>query len=211
MRGTGADRRDTSTLTGDEYREFMRRRYATGDTPWDSGPPSSELIRTIEAGELPGTTVLELGCGTGTNAIELAHRGYRVRAIDLVDLPIQKAQEHAQKARVDVEFLVGDFTKMDLGGPYDCLFDSGLYTEIRNRDLDGFLSTIRRVSRSGTRWLSLTGNPKEILPDGPPGVREDEFRAELEPLFRILRVREFRFDLRADFQPLGWSILAERL
>ncbi len=188
----------------------MRQDYASGKTPWDSGVPSSELIRSVEAGELPGTTLLELGCGTGTNAIELARRGYRVKAIDLVELAVERAREKARKAGVTLEFLSGDLTKLDLGGPFDCLFDLGLYHGLRNRDLVGFLSTLRRVSRSGTRWLSLAGNAKEVLPDGPPVVREEEFRAELEPLFRILRVREFRFDLRPDFQPLAWSILAER-
>ena len=210
MQGLGSGRRDPSSQSGEEFRETMRQIYAAGETPWDSGVPSSELIRTVEAGELPGTTLLEFGCGTGTNAIELSRRGYRVKAIDLVDLPIEKAREKARNAGVDVEFLSGDLTKMELGGPFDCLFDLGLYHGIRNRDLVGFLSTLRRVSRPGTRWLSLAGNAMEILPDGPPVVREEEFRAELEPLFRILRVREFRFDLRPDFQPLAWSILAER-
>lgn len=188
----------------------MRRDYATGNTPWDSGVPSSELIRCVEAGELPGTSLLEFGCGTGTNAIELARRGYRVTAVDLVDLPIEKAREKAHQAGVDVKFISGDLTKLDLGGPFDCLFDLGLYHGLRNRDLAGFLSTLRRVSRPGTRWLSLAGNAKEVRADGPPVVREEEFRAELEPLFRILRVREFRFNLRPDFQPLAWSILLER-
>lgn len=210
MQGLGLGRRDPSSRSGEEFQEAMRHIYAAGETPWDSGVPSSELIRTVEAGELPGTTLLELGCGTGTNAIELSRRGYRVKAIDLVDLPIEKAREKARTAGVDVEFLSGDLTKMELGGPFDCLFDLGLYHGIRNRDLVGFLATLRRVSRPGTRWLSLAGNAREILPDGPPVVREEEFRAELEPLFRILRVREFRFDLRPDFQPLAWSILAER-
>ena len=204
------DRRGISSLTGDEYRRAMSQRYETGHTPWDSGRPDPELIRAVTAGELPGTTLLELGCGMGTNAIELARRGYRVKAIDLVDLPIQQARERARKAGVAVEFLSGDLTKLDLGGPFDCLVDVGLYHGIRNRDLPGFLSTLRRVSRSGTRWLCLAGNANETLPDGPPVVREEEFRTELEPLFRILRVREFRFDLSRDFRPLAWSILAER-
>ena len=208
--GGGPDRRDISSLTGDEYAVAMSRRYEIGDTPWDSGRPEAELIRAVEDGELSGSTVLEMGCGTGTNAIELARRGFRVKAVDLVERPIQKAREKARKAAVDIEFLSGDLTRLDLGGPFDCLVDVGVYHGIRNRDLAGFLSTLRRVSRSGTRWLCLAGNPNGSLPDGPPVVRESEFRAELEPLFRILRVREVRFDLSADFKPPAWSILSER-
>ena len=62
-------------------REFEKS-YQTGDTPWDSGVPSAELIRVLDAGLLPGKTVLEIGCGTGTNAIGFARRGYRVTAVD---------------------------------------------------------------------------------------------------------------------------------
>ncbi len=188
----------------------FRQRYAAGETPWDTGVPSRELVRAIDAGELPGSTVLELGCGTGTNAIELARRGYSVTAVDLVELPVEKGREKARKAKVSVDFRVGDLTRIDLGGPYDLLFDSGLYHGQRQRDLAGFLSTLERVSRPGTRWLSLAGNANEPYPNGPPVVTEAEFRRELSGLFRIVRFHEFRWDLAPGFQPLGWSILLER-
>lgn len=199
-----------SHLPGEEYVVAMRENYVTGRTPWDSGVPSAELMRTIEEGDLRGRSILELGCGTGTNAIELARRGYQVTAVDLIDVPIQKARQKAKTAGVKVDFRSGDLTRIDLGGPYDCLFDLGLYHGIRNRNLRGFLSTLERVSRVGTRWLSLAGSAKETLPEGPPVVTEEEFRAELEPMFEILRVREVRLDLRPDLRPLAWSILMVR-
>ncbi|MCI4352655.1 MAG: class I SAM-dependent methyltransferase [Thermoplasmata archaeon] len=197
-------------LPGDDPVERFREAYATKDTPWDSGVPSTELVRVLDAGLLPGRTVLELGCGTGTNAIEFARRKYRVTAVDLIELPIERAREKARRAGVAVDFRVGDLRKMDLGGPYDVVFDIGLYHGLRNRDLPGLLKTIERVSRHGTRWLSLAGNAREPLSNGPPVVREEEFRAELGPLFNFLEVREFRFELGGDFRPLAWSILMER-
>jgi len=185
--------------------------YRTGDTPWDSGVPSAELDRVLEAGLLPGKTVLEIGCGTGTNAIGFARRGYCVTAVDFVDLAVRRAREKARKAGVDIDFRVGDATRMDLGGPYDVVFDRGVYHGIRTGNLQGFLKMLERVTRSGTRWLTLAGNAKEPMVNGPPVVTEDEFRTELEPLFKILEVREFRFTLdREDFRPLAWSILMER-
>lgn len=193
------------------FRREMGERYATGETPWDSGIPNQDLLRTIEEGDFPGPTVLELGCGTGTNAIELARRGYRVTAVDLVDLAVDRAREKALRAGAKVDFRVGDLTRMDLGGPYDCLLDVGVYHGIRLRDLAGFLGVIRKVSRPGTRWLSIAGNAREPHPNGPPVVSEAEFRSELGTLFRFLKVRESRFNLAGDFQPLAWAILMERL
>ncbi len=203
-------RPDISRLPPDECATAFRQRYVDGQTPWDSGKPNSELIRVVEEGGLPGRRLLELGCGTGTNAIELARRGYAVTAVDLVDVAVDKARSKAESAGVKVDFRVGDLTKVELGGPYESICDVGVYHGIRNRSLNDFLSMMKRVSRRGTRWLSLAGNARDICPDGPPVVTEEEFRRELGPLFRILRVREFRFDLGPDFQPLGWSILMVR-
>jgi methyl halide transferase len=194
----------------DEYADFFRQRYVVGDPPWDTGRPSEELVHALAAGLLPGKSALEFGCGTGTNAIEFARRGVRVTAVDLVEVAIDKARAKARRAGVTVDFRVGDLTQLDLGGPYDILFDLGVYHSMRSRDLSGFLKTLRRVSRPGTRWLSLSGNSKEPHDRGPPTVSEAEIRSELGSLFKFIDVHEFRFDLGSGFQPLGWSVLMER-
>ncbi len=72
--------------------------YLTGDTPWDTGIPTVELIRILEAGWLPDTTLLEFSCGTGTKAIEFARRGYEVTAIDFAGTAIQRAREKGRRA-----------------------------------------------------------------------------------------------------------------
>jgi SAM-dependent methyltransferase len=190
---------------------IWKDRYAEGNTPWDSGKPSTELIRILEAGKLKGKTVLEIGCGTGLNAIELARRGFQVTATDLVEQAIQVARDRARQANVTVNFRAADFLKDNLGGPYDILFDRGVYHVLRQVDLKKFQEAVKRVTRSGSWWLSLAGNSKEPHDPGPPTVSEAEIRAELEPLFDIVELREFRFDTSVpDFRPLAWSILMRR-
>ena len=186
-------------------------KYAKGETPWDSGKPSAELVRLLDAGKLTGKTVLEIGCGTGTNAIELARRGFQVVAVDFVDEAIRTARKKARQAKLNVDFRVADAVKDDLGGPYDILFDRGTYHCLREENLKGFQDVVKRVTRSGSWWLSLAGNAKEKMDPGPPVVSEQEIRAELGPLFDIVDLREFRFESnQSDFRPLGWSILLRR-
>lgn len=206
----GRERKSITGLPPDDYKGAIAARYVTGQTPWDTGVPCSDVLRCVAEGDLPRGRLLELGCGTGTHAIALARAGYRVTAVDLVDSAIRQAEEKARQAGVAVEFRPGDLTQLDLGGPYDCLLDVGVYHGIRNRDLAGFLSALARSSRPGTRWLSVAGSANDPLPDGPPRVTEADIHRELEPTFRILRTREFRYELRPDFQPLFWSILLER-
>jgi len=194
-----------------DKREEWEKEYARGETPWDSGVPSSELRRALRAGQLPGATALELGCGTGTNAMELARNGYRVTAVDFVESAVNQAREKARSSSLEVDFVLGDVTAIDLGGPYDVVFDRGLYHTVRTINLPAFLKMLERVAHRGARWLSLMGNANEPMNEGPPVVREDEFCAELEPLFKILEVREFRFTTdRPNFRPLAWSVLMER-
>jgi SAM-dependent methyltransferase len=186
-------------------------RYLRGETPWDSGKPCEELLRVLGAGTLTGKTVLEFGCGTGTNAVELARRGFVVTAVDIAEPAIRIARDKARAATVTVDFRVADVLKDDLGGPYDVLFDSGVYHCLRTIDLKGFQEFLRKSTRPGRWWLSLAGNAKEDTDPGPPVVSEDEIRAELGSLFDIVELREFRFTTKkADFRPLAWSILMRR-
>jgi SAM-dependent methyltransferase len=193
-----------------EKTDFAER-YATGNTLWDSGTPSVELLRVLNDGKLTGSTVLDFGCGTGTNPIELARRGFRVTATDIVAQAIQIARDKARIAAVQVDFRVADTLRDNPGGPYEILFDRGVYHCLRTEDLKAFQEFLKRATRTGSWWLSLAGNSKEDTEPGPPVVSEQEIRAELGPLFDILELREFRFTTnQSDFRPLGWSILMRR-
>ena len=186
-------------------------RYLKGETPWDSGMPSEELLRILATGKWTGKTVLEFGCGTGTNAVELARRGFVVTAVDIAEPAIRMAKDKARVAGVTVDFRVVDVLKDGVGGPYDILFDRGVYHCVRTVDLKRFQEFLRKSTLPGSWWLSLDGNSKEDTEPGPPVVSEEDIRVELEPLFDIVELREFRFTTnKSDFRPLGWSILMRR-
>src|SRR3954463_4819979 len=84
------------------------RRYAENDTPWDMRIPSRELTRVLDNGLIRGRTALELGCGTGTNAIFLAERGFQVTAVDGAALAIEQARRLADARNVAVEWIEAD-------------------------------------------------------------------------------------------------------
>ena len=74
-------------------------RYQSGDAPWDTGYPSTELIRTVkEEGIQPGR-VIELGCGTGTNSIWLAQQGFEVTAVDISPLALEQESSKRRMAQ----------------------------------------------------------------------------------------------------------------
>jgi hypothetical protein len=73
---------------------------------------------------------------------------------------------------------------------------------------------LTRITAPGSLGLVLTGNARDPHEpgQGPPVVSAEELHAELEPVFEIVRLREFRFDTveeeGAGF--LAWSCLVRR-
>ncbi|NQT40124.1 MAG: class I SAM-dependent methyltransferase [Planctomycetes bacterium] len=192
-------------------------RYAQEKTPWDTGRPSSALRRILDQYPLVRGRVLELGCGTGTNAVFLARQGFDVTAVDISPLAIERAREKASRAGVDVTLLAADLLDLpELGPPFPLVFDRGVYHAVRRNDLPGFLATLARVSTPGGMYWTLAGNANEIRGDepGPPQVSAEEICRELAPLMDLVQLQEIRFDeiLVAGNRkrPLGWSALFRR-
>ena len=189
--------------------------YQSGNPPWETGQPSSELARVIAEEKILPCRAIELGCGTGLNAVWLAQQGFEVTAVDSSRLAIEKARQRAIAAEVTVRFELADV--LDLRESYDpfpFFFDRGCYHAVRGLDVRAYLRTLERVTAPGSLGLVLTGNARDPHEpgQGPPVVSAEELHAELEPVFEIVRLREFRFDTIEEVGPsfLAWSCLVRR-
>jgi SAM-dependent methyltransferase len=89
--------------------EFWDTRYAQSDRIW-SGNPNTVLVR--EATGLEPGRALDLGCGEGADAIWLAQRGWRVTAVDISRIALDRAARHAAAAGVADRI---DWQRDDLG------------------------------------------------------------------------------------------------
>ena len=72
---------------------FFNESYK-GTPPWDLDRPQAEFIRLANDGKIRGR-VLDVGCGTGENAIFFAGLGLEVLGIDGAPLAIEKAKRKA--------------------------------------------------------------------------------------------------------------------
>lgn len=81
--------------------EFWDERYGSTDRVW-SGRPNAALV--AEAAGLPPGTALDVGCGEGADAIWLAGQGWRVTAVDVSGVALERAAAHTPPelvARID--------------------------------------------------------------------------------------------------------------
>jgi 2-polyprenyl-3-methyl-5-hydroxy-6-metoxy-1,4-benzoquinol methylase len=68
--------------------------YRFGTPPW-VGPARSELVGLFESGALSPGRALDLGCGTGDNAVFLARHGFNVTAVDFAPAAIAAGRAKA--------------------------------------------------------------------------------------------------------------------
>lgn len=111
--------------------------YRVGFTPWEQmaklpgGKRIPALFEREEAGgEPPYGPALDLGCGSGIWAVELARRGWQVTGVDFVPRAVRRARERAQEAGVELRLVEGDVTKLgeaDVGSGFRLLLDFGCF------------------------------------------------------------------------------------
>lgn len=81
------------------------------DEHWRTDPDGVEVPDQILAAEvahlMPGT-LLDLGCGRGTNALALAGRGWSVLGVDVSPQAVALARRKAAHRRLDTAFEVGE-------------------------------------------------------------------------------------------------------
>lgn len=73
-------------------------------------------------------TILDIGCGTGRHAIELARRGYRVTGIDLSEGMLNVARAKAAIDGLSVSFVQADAVRFQMEERFDaalCLCEGG--------------------------------------------------------------------------------------
>jgi SAM-dependent methyltransferase len=187
--------------------------YRQGMPPWETGRPSAELMRLVGERTVRPCSTLEIGCGTGANAIYLAQRRFEVTAVDASPLALERARLRCEQEGGLVRFVLADIYEFAQNAErFDLVVDVGFYHFARRRHLSRFLDMLWWVTRPGSCYLTLAGATGEpALDNGPPQVSEDEIRSELGRLFEFVHLYPTRLESssRAEGFP-GWSCLLRR-
>ena len=121
-----------------------------------------ELLVQHVTGLKPGRA-LDLGCGSGGNAVWLAQRGWQVTAVDFSEAGIEKARNRAADQRVHVDFVVSDVTVYWPTGPYDLI--ASFYIQLWPRQRAQMLSHAVAALAPGGRLLFVS-HDQSAPPEG---------------------------------------------
>jgi SAM-dependent methyltransferase len=119
----------------------------------------------------PGAQVLDVGCGYGRHAMELAARGFHVVGLDMSTPLLVRGGEEAHRRGLTINFVRGDMRELDFEGQFDgayCLFSTfGYFDDETNKKT---LSNIARALKPGGRVLIEILNRDYVIADLPTRV-----------------------------------------
>ena len=106
-------------------------------------------------------SILDIGCGTGRHAIELAIRGYKVTGIDLSKSQLQRAREKAVQAGVEAQFLQKDARDFYFKNPFDLIIMlcEGAFPLMETDEMNfRILRNAERTLKEGGKFIFTTLN-----------------------------------------------------
>jgi SAM-dependent methyltransferase len=164
--------------------------YLFKKTPWDTGITPPEIVALIESGKVPIGRALDLGCGTGTNAIYLAQHGFTVTAIDVSRRAIALAKRKARSAELidRIRFERDDVTLMRryaIGQSIDFAYDIGCFHNLKAEARRRYVAALTGVLKPGAFYMLYAFEPQ---PDRV-GVALDEIAALFDAAYRLDAMR----------------------
>ena len=172
-----------------EYtQEFWDARYGSADRIW-SGRPNTQLV--THAAELPPGEALDVGSGEGADAIWLASHGWRVTAVDVSAVALDRAARAAaavgEQVAARIRWEQRDMLTWD---PGPARFDlvSAQFMHLPRPAQDMMHARLAAAVRPGGTLLIV-------------GHLHDEQHAHIAPRFRPAE------DIVADLDPADWRVI----
>ena len=175
-----------------------------GTPPWDIGRPQATIVRLAEAGEITGS-VLDVGCGTGENALHLAERGHQVLGVDAAPAAIERASAKARDRGIEAEFRVWDALRLaELERAFDTAIDVGLFHSFQDVERPVYANNLHAALEPGGHYLMLCWSERNEWGYGPRRVTQAEIHETFAEGWTVDSIEDAAFETN---EP-GWSIHA---
>jgi SAM-dependent methyltransferase len=186
--------------------------YRAGTPPWDIGRPQGALVALAEAGRLVGS-VLDVGCGTGENALYLASRGHLVWGVDASPTAVAAARQKATERNLaTTQFHVWDALQLGrMRKAFDLLVDCGLFHALPEDQRRPYAHSLAEVAPSGSELVLLCFSDAEPPGPGPRRVQEYEIRDAFRSIFAVMDVEPALFERNGAEPAKAWLARMTRI
>jgi SAM-dependent methyltransferase len=153
--------------------------YQPGPAPWDIGRPQPAVVRLASEGRFAGA-VLDAGCGTGENTLQVASMGLSVLGVDVAETALAMARKKAGDRGIEVEFAAADALHLErLGRRFETVLDCGLFHTFDGDERPRYVTSLASVTEhDGTLYVLCFSDDG---PDtGPHPISKEELRTAFQ-------------------------------
>ena len=162
--------------------------YRLGITPWEHDEAPEQLKSLTGEWTEPVGRALDIGCGTGSDAVYLAEQGWTVTAVDGVERALSKARARAGSAGAAVDWVQGDVCRLEqlgIGEGFTLMLDRGCFHDFTDDQRDRYARAVSAVASPGGVLLMFAFQPRG-RGMGPRGVTSGELARHLGPDWELL-------------------------
>ena len=144
--------------------------YKSGTPPWDINKPQQAFVDLFNGGKIKGP-VLDIGCGTGENALFLADHGLTVTGIDFSRHAINKAILKVARKYIctNLTFRIQDLFQLSTNGSkYKTVIDCGVFHIFNHNWRIKYQEKMYQLLQGNGLLALLVFSDKEPLGIGPP-------------------------------------------
>jgi SAM-dependent methyltransferase len=161
--------------------------YAVRSIPWLSEGLSPNTVRFLSAFAF-GQKVLDVGCGTGTDAATFVKHGFEYLGLDISPISIEKAK--SKNLISGISFECGDFFQRSTKKSFDVVYEKGFFHNLAGvRRRNTFIRRVAsKLSEHGI-WITVCGSADYRREDFPHGaIYLGDLVGPAEVYFEVLEV-----------------------
>lgn len=193
-----------------QIQKFYEKIYAeepASEHEWTAGTANPELVNLVYNQKIhSGSSILEIGCGLGTESIFLAIRGMKMTSIDISEDAIKTAKKLSEAYSVTVDWRVSDILKSSLAEKnFDVVTDQGCFHHLSDEERIVYVKQVNNVLKPGGMFILRCFSDE--IPGGPQPRRitSDELLETFYPEFKLEKMdKVLSFSTNERQLPLGW-------
>ncbi len=153
--------------------EFWQARFASGQTSWDRGEVSPQLVAWLDGGALAPSRICVPGCGSGWEVAELARRGFDVTALDYAPRAVERARALLASVGLAARVEEADVLTWSPDRPFEAVYEQTCLCALHPDHWGAYAARLHAwLEPGGVRWALFMPAPKagaaEGRVEGPP-------------------------------------------
>jgi cyclopropane fatty-acyl-phospholipid synthase-like methyltransferase len=170
--------------------EDRYQHQAVETMPWFYLGLDDDLREALDDIGLRSGSALDLGTGPGTQAIQLARRGFTVTATDISEAAIGLARSTAEAQGLIIAWQQDDILSTQLVGPFDLIFDRGCFHVLPPERRPDYVTTVAGLLKEGGYYFLKCFSHLQPGTQGPHRFTPEQIREIFSSRLQVRSVNE---------------------